>query len=174
LPPAVAVQIAKSLNPSTRQNDLRAADPRHPGDDISLTPEFLFLGTGTPTRIFQRHKIALSWPGLFHGRGHFDFGGGIGVIPSSRALYAPDATVLPTIEPIWQGEAGKKYWIDVTNGFTGPTETTTAVEGRGDMAYAVGTYRGAKPPTEEGKYLEVLKEAGRRAVLTVQRSPAPG
>ena len=79
-------------------------------------------------------------------------------------MYAPDATVLPTIEPIWQGEAGKKYWIDVTNSFTEPTEmTTTALEGRGDLAYAVGTYRGASP-AEEGNYLEMLKEAGRRAV----------
>jgi ketosteroid isomerase-like protein len=41
------------------------------------------------------------------------------------------------------------------------------VEGRGDLAYAVGTYRatltpkktGGKPmPTEEGKYVEVLKK----------------
>jgi uncharacterized protein (TIGR02246 family) len=84
------------------------------------------------------------------------------------ALYASDATVLPPMEPIRQGEAAKKYWIDFTNAFSGPTElATTAVEGRGDLAYASGTYRltltprkaGAKPlPTEEGKYLEVLKK----------------
>jgi uncharacterized protein (TIGR02246 family) len=84
------------------------------------------------------------------------------------ALYTSDATVLPPMEPIRQGEAAKKYWVDVTNSFSGPTElTTTAVGGRGDLAYAVGTYRstltpkkaGAKPlPTEEGKYLEVLKK----------------
>ncbi|MGH7526303.1 MAG: YybH family protein [Gemmatimonadales bacterium] len=84
------------------------------------------------------------------------------------ALYTSDATVLPPMEPIRQGEAAKKYWIDITNAFSGPTElTTTAVEGRGDLAYAVGTYRstltpkkaGAKPlPTEQGKYLEVLKK----------------
>jgi uncharacterized protein (TIGR02246 family) len=84
------------------------------------------------------------------------------------ALYASDATVLPPMEPIRQGEAAKKYWVDFTNAFSGPTElATTAVEGRGDLAYASGTYRltltprkaGAKPlPTEEGKYLEVLKK----------------
>jgi len=83
------------------------------------------------------------------------------------ALYASDATVLPPMEPMRAGEAAKKYWIDVTNGFSGPTElTTVAVDGRGDLAYAVGTYRstltpkttGAKAlPTEEGKYVEVLK-----------------
>ena len=83
------------------------------------------------------------------------------------ALYAKDATVLPPMEPVVQGEAAKKYWVDFTNSFSGPTElTTTAVEGRGDLAYGAGTYRmtltpkkaGAKPlPTEEGKYIEVLK-----------------
>jgi uncharacterized protein (TIGR02246 family) len=84
------------------------------------------------------------------------------------SLYASDATVLPPNEPMRQGEAAKKYWIDITNSFSGPTELTpTAVGGGGDLAYAVGTYRatltprkaGAKPlPTEEGKYLEVLRK----------------
>ncbi len=67
-----------------------------------------------------------------------------------------------------KGEAMKKYNTDMIDAFSGPIElTTTAVEGRGDLAYAVGAYRatmtpkkaGAKPlPTEEGKYLEVLKK----------------
>lgn len=84
------------------------------------------------------------------------------------ALYTSDATVLPPMEPPHQGEAAGKYWIDVLNGFSGPTElTTTAVEGQGDLAYAVGGYRqtltpkkaGAKSlPTEEGKYIEVFKK----------------
>jgi uncharacterized protein (TIGR02246 family) len=84
------------------------------------------------------------------------------------ALYAADASLLPPMEPVRRGEEAKKYWVDFTNGFSGPTElTTTAVEGRGDLAYAVGTYRmsltpkkaGAKPlPTEVGKYVEVLKK----------------
>lgn len=84
------------------------------------------------------------------------------------ALYATDATILPPMEPLRQGEAAKKYWVDFTAGFSGPVElATTAVEGRGDLAYGVGTYRmtltpkqaGAKPlPTEEGKYVEVLKK----------------
>jgi uncharacterized protein (TIGR02246 family) len=83
------------------------------------------------------------------------------------ALYASDATLLPPNEPAAKGEAVKKYNADMANAFSGPFElTTTAVEGRGDLAYAVGTYRatltpkkaGAKPlPAEEGKYLEVLK-----------------
>ena len=84
------------------------------------------------------------------------------------ALYTTDATILPPMEPARQGEAAKKYWVDFTDGFSGPVElTTTAVEGRGDLAYAVGTYRmtltpkkaGAKAlPTEDGKYVEVLKK----------------
>jgi uncharacterized protein (TIGR02246 family) len=76
------------------------------------------------------------------------------------ALYASDATLLPPNEPAAKGEAVKKYNADMANAFSGPFElTTTAVEGRGDLAYAVGTYRatltpkkaGAKPlPAEEG------------------------
>lgn len=84
------------------------------------------------------------------------------------ALYASNATVLPPMEPAVEGEAAKKYWVGFTDAFSGPAELTTkTVEGRGDLAYATGTYRmtltpkkaGAKPlPTEEGKYLEVLKK----------------
>jgi ketosteroid isomerase-like protein len=74
------------------------------------------------------------------------------------------------MEPIRQGEAAKKYWVDFTNNFSGPIDLkTTAVEGRGDLAYTSGTYRmpltprkaGSKPlPTEEGKYVTVLKKQG--------------
>ena len=84
------------------------------------------------------------------------------------ALYTSDATLLPPNEPPAKGEAVKKYNVDMANAFSGPFELeTTAVEGRGDFAVAVGTYRatltpkkaGAKPmPTEEGKYVEVLKK----------------
>jgi uncharacterized protein (TIGR02246 family) len=84
------------------------------------------------------------------------------------ALYTSDATLLPPGEPVITGQAVKKYNDDMTSSFSGPTElTTTAVGGRGDLAYATGIYRatltpkkaGAKPlPTEEGKYLEVLEK----------------
>jgi uncharacterized protein (TIGR02246 family) len=83
------------------------------------------------------------------------------------ALYTPDATLLPPGEPMVKGAAAKKYWVDFGNGYSGPTELNTlAVEGDGDIAYAMGTYRmaltpkkpGAKPlPVDEGKYIEVLK-----------------
>jgi uncharacterized protein (TIGR02246 family) len=84
------------------------------------------------------------------------------------AVYASDATLLPPNEPVVKGEAVGKYNADMAAAFSGPFELTTkAVEGRGDLAVATGTYRatltpkkaGAKPlPTEEGKYLEVLKK----------------
>jgi uncharacterized protein (TIGR02246 family) len=83
------------------------------------------------------------------------------------ALYTADAVLLPPGEPIVKGEAAKKYWVDFGNGFAGPTELNTmTVEGAGDVATAIGTYKmtltpkkaGAKPlPTDEGKYIEVLK-----------------
>jgi uncharacterized protein (TIGR02246 family) len=84
------------------------------------------------------------------------------------AVYTADATVLPSNEPIQKGEAVKKYFVGFTEGYSGTFEfTPTAVEGRGDLAYTVGTYRatltekkaGAKPfPTEEGKYITVVKK----------------
>jgi uncharacterized protein (TIGR02246 family) len=84
------------------------------------------------------------------------------------ALYTTDATVLPPNAPIQQGEAVKQYMVGFTDGYSGTFEfTPTAVEGRGDLAYTVGTYRatlterkaGAKPfPTEEGKYITVVKK----------------
>jgi uncharacterized protein (TIGR02246 family) len=83
------------------------------------------------------------------------------------ALYVADAVLLPPGEPIVKGEAAKKYWVDFGNGYAGPTELNTmTVEGGGDVATAIGTYTmtltpkkpGAKPlPTDEGKYIEVLK-----------------
>jgi uncharacterized protein (TIGR02246 family) len=83
------------------------------------------------------------------------------------ALYTSDAVLLPPGEPMVRGDAAKKYWVDFANSFSGPTElNTTAVEGGGGVATAIGTYKmsltpkkaGAKPmPTEEGKYIEVLK-----------------
>jgi uncharacterized protein (TIGR02246 family) len=84
------------------------------------------------------------------------------------ALYTDDATLYPPMEGMVKGEASKKYWIGFTEGFTATAQLTTeTVDGRGDLAYATGTYRmtitpkkpGAKAmPPEEGKYVEVLKK----------------
>ena len=83
------------------------------------------------------------------------------------ALYTADATLLPPGEESYKGDAAKKYWTDFFGSYAGPTElSTSSIEGRGDLAIAVGTYKmtmtekkpGAKAlPTEDGKYIEVLK-----------------
>jgi uncharacterized protein (TIGR02246 family) len=83
------------------------------------------------------------------------------------AVYASDATLLPPNEAEVKGEAVGKYNADMLRTYPAKMELSTAtVEGRGDLAYAVGTWRatptakkGAKAlPPEEGKYLEVLKK----------------
>ena len=102
------------------------------------------------------------------------------------ALYAPDAVLLPPNEPMVKGDGAKKYWVDFANGYSGPTELNTmTVEGSGDLATATGTYKmtmtpkkaGAKPlPTEEGKYIEVLKrqdDGSWRIAYDIWNSNAP-
>ena len=84
------------------------------------------------------------------------------------ALYTDDAVLYPPMEGMVKGEAAKKYWVDFTTNFSSTAQLTTeSVEGRGDLAYATGTYRmtitpkkaGAKAmPPEEGKYIEVMKK----------------
>jgi uncharacterized protein (TIGR02246 family) len=85
------------------------------------------------------------------------------------ALYTPDATLLPPSEPAHTGDIAK-YFAGFTDPYTIAMELNTlVVEGRDDLAYVVGSYKmtltpkqaGAKPlPTEEGKYMEVLKKQG--------------
>jgi uncharacterized protein (TIGR02246 family) len=84
------------------------------------------------------------------------------------ALYTADAILLPPMEPMQKGEPAQKYWVDFANNFSASSElNTTSIEGHGDLAVAVGTYRitvtpkkpGAKPlPVEVGKYVEVVKK----------------
>jgi uncharacterized protein (TIGR02246 family) len=83
------------------------------------------------------------------------------------ALYADDARLYPPMENMVKGAASRQYWVDFTTNFTSTAELTTeTVEGRGDLAYATGSYRmtmtpkkpGAKSMPDEGKYLEVLKK----------------
>ncbi len=84
------------------------------------------------------------------------------------ALYAPDATILPPADSARHGPAVTEYWSGFLSAFTvSLTLNTTAVDGRGDLAFATGSYTlaatpkqaGAKPmPTENGKYLEVMKK----------------
>jgi uncharacterized protein (TIGR02246 family) len=78
------------------------------------------------------------------------------------AMYTPDATLLPDGEPAVQGDGVKSYWTGFAKNFSGRFElNTTSVEGRGDLAYAVGTARltpkGAPKPME-GKWVTVQKK----------------
>jgi uncharacterized protein (TIGR02246 family) len=78
------------------------------------------------------------------------------------ALYTSDATVLPDAGPAVKGDGVKTYWTGFTKNFSGRAELNpTSVEGRGDLAYVVGTFRlspkgGPKPV--EGKYVTVNKK----------------
>lgn len=84
------------------------------------------------------------------------------------ALYTADAIVLPPGQASVQGDAAKEFWNGFFNAMAVQVELNTKeIEGRGDLAYATGTYRmtltpkkpGAKPlPTEDGKYVEILKK----------------
>jgi ketosteroid isomerase-like protein len=84
------------------------------------------------------------------------------------ALYAPDATIMPPADSSRHGAAVAQYWSGFLSAFTvSLTLSTTTVDGRGDLAFATGTYTlaatpkqvGAKPmPTDNGKYLEIMKK----------------
>jgi uncharacterized protein (TIGR02246 family) len=84
------------------------------------------------------------------------------------ALYTADATLFPPGQASVQGDAAKEFWTGFFSTMAVQAELSPkAVEGRGDLAYSTGTYRltmtpkkpGSKAlPTEEGKYVEILKK----------------
>jgi uncharacterized protein (TIGR02246 family) len=85
------------------------------------------------------------------------------------AFYAGDAVLMPPGSPPLHGsEEIGKFFSGMTGAFSGPFELkTTAVEGRGDLAFSTGEYTatltpkkpGAKPmPAEAGKYVGVMKK----------------
>jgi ketosteroid isomerase-like protein len=83
------------------------------------------------------------------------------------AVYADDAALLPPNFPPQEGrEAVRKFWGGLLGAYTVQFDLNSeTIEGRGDLAYAVGRYKlsarpkakGAPPIEEEGKYVEVLK-----------------
>jgi uncharacterized protein (TIGR02246 family) len=97
-------------------------------------------------------------------------GANAGDAAAVAGLYTSDATVMPPGEQLVQGERVQEYFNGFFNAMAVQVElTTSAVEGRGDLAVARGTYKmtltpkkpGAKPlPVDEGNYLEVLKKQG--------------
>ncbi|HEU4955905.1 MAG TPA: DUF4440 domain-containing protein [Gemmatimonadales bacterium] len=85
------------------------------------------------------------------------------------AFYASDAVLMPPGSPSIKGSEGiGKFFAGMTSAFNTQFElTTSAVDGRGDLAFSTGQYTatltpkkaGAKPmPTEKGKYLGVMKK----------------
>jgi hypothetical protein len=66
---AIGTAVVGQEGPRCSHEATCPASHKPGGDDISLTSEFLFLERGTPTRIFQRHKLAPSQPGLFPATG---------------------------------------------------------------------------------------------------------
>ena len=85
------------------------------------------------------------------------------------AFYASDAVLMPPGSPAIKGsEEIGKFWSGMTASVSGPFELkTTAVDGRGDLAFSTGEYtltltprqKGAKPlPVEHGKYLGIMKK----------------
>jgi uncharacterized protein (TIGR02246 family) len=85
-----------------------------------------------------------------------------GDVKAILAMYAPDATVLPDGGPTLNGAGVKTYWTEFAKNFSGKFElNTTSVEGRGDLAYAVGTAqitpKGAPKPMD-GKWVTVQKK----------------
>ena len=97
-------------------------------------------------------------------------GANAGDAAAVAGLYTSDATVMPPGQQSVQGEGVKEFFNGFFNAMAVQVElNTSAVEGRGDLAIARGTYKmtltpkkpGAKPlPTDEGNYLEVLKKQG--------------
>ncbi|HKU60682.1 MAG TPA: DUF4440 domain-containing protein [Gemmatimonadales bacterium] len=85
------------------------------------------------------------------------------------AFYASDAVLMPPGSPAIKGsEEIGKFWSGMTSSVSGPFELkTTAVDGRGDLAFSTGEYtatltpnkKGAKPlPVEHGKYLGIMQK----------------
>ena len=83
------------------------------------------------------------------------------------AVYASDASLLPPNAPIVKGGAGiKEYWGGFFSAYNATFELKMdEVDGRGDLAYVVGSYtlvgkpKAKGPPAfeDKGKFVEVLK-----------------
>jgi uncharacterized protein (TIGR02246 family) len=90
-----------------------------------------------------------------------------GNIDGVIAIYADDASLLPPGFPPQEGrDAIRKFWGGLLGAYTVRFDVNSdKIEGRGDLAYAVGHYKlsatpkakGPPPIEEEGKFVEVLK-----------------
>jgi len=80
-------------------------------------------------------------------------------------LYLDDAVVDPPNEPAVKGRAAIQAWLEKFPPITEFKAGNVKVEGRGDLAYALGTYTmtlvppGAPGPVvDSGKYVEILRK----------------
>jgi ketosteroid isomerase-like protein len=78
--------------------------------------------------------------------------------------YADEAIVYPPNAPTIRGKAAIRAWIETFPPMTAFTSTIVTMDGRGDLAYVVGTYTmtftassGAIPTKDIGKYVEIRR-----------------
>jgi uncharacterized protein (TIGR02246 family) len=80
------------------------------------------------------------------------------------ALYAEDATVLPPNQAAVQGRAAIQAYLGAPPPISNFQAQILEIEGRGDLAYARGTYSvtvtpaGATPIEDRGKYVEIWRK----------------
>ncbi len=81
------------------------------------------------------------------------------------AVYAEDALYLPEQAPMLQGRAAIRGDFDSSPKMTDLTVVQLEIDGRGDLAFARGTFSftmapeaGARPVTVTGKYIEIWKK----------------
>ena len=82
-------------------------------------------------------------------------------------VYAADASLLPPNAPAVKGAAGiKEYWGGFLQAYDAKFDLKTEqIDGRGDLAYVVGSYtltakpkaKGPPPFEDKGKFVEVVK-----------------
>lgn len=83
---------------------------------------------------------------------------------ANAMLFMENATFMPPNQGPVEGRASIRAWLQAFPPMTDFTLTTVEVDGRGDLAYARGTYAltiaaasGHPPVSDHGKYLEVLR-----------------
>ena len=81
------------------------------------------------------------------------------------ALYTEDAVFMPPNQPMVQGRAAIQTWEEAFPTITEFNLTVEEIDGRGDLAYARGTYsvtvkpEGVPEPIQDtGKYLEIRRK----------------
>jgi uncharacterized protein (TIGR02246 family) len=81
------------------------------------------------------------------------------------ALYTEDAVWMPPNQPIIRGRAAIQAWNEASPTYTEFNLTVEEIDGRGDLAYVLGTYsstialEGAPEPIQDtGKYIEIRRK----------------